>query len=46
MEQRQPGHLVAPLGAPLEGLAVPGVVAVAVVVVGLVGVPVTATCAE
>ena len=40
------GHLVAPLGAPLEGLAVPGVVAVAVVVVGLVGVPVTATCAE
>ena len=33
------GHLVAPLGVPLEGLAVPGVVAVAVVVVGLVGVP-------
>ena len=33
------GHLVAPLGAPLEGLAAPGVVAVAVVVVGLVGVP-------
>ena len=34
------GHLVAPLGAPLEGLAAPEVVAVAVVVVvRLVGVP-------
>ena len=32
------GHLVALLGAPPEGLAVPKVVAVAVVVVGLVGV--------
>ena len=33
------GHLVTLLGAPPEGLAAPGVVAVAVVVVGLVGVP-------
>ena len=33
------GHLVALLGVPPEGLAAPGVVAVVVVVVGLVGVP-------